>query len=57
MDVEPNVVIDRDTLDEKISDTLKRDMTMILHKIEYVLRPRSVAESHKQLRNCCFYLI
>ncbi len=42
----------RDTLDEKISETLHRDMTMILHKIEYVLKPRSVAESHKQLRNC-----
>jgi hypothetical protein len=41
----------RDTLDEKISETLQRDMTMILHKIEYVLKPRSVAESHKQLKN------
>ena len=57
MDVEPDLVIDRDTLDEKISDTLKRDMTMIIHKIEYVLRPRSVAESHKQLRNCYYNLI
>lgn len=45
------------TLDEKISETLKRDFTMILHKIEYVLKPRFVAESHKQLRNCIDYII
>ncbi len=41
----------RDTLDEKISETLHRDLTMILHKIEYVLKPRSVADSSKQLKN------
>ncbi len=44
-------------MDEKISETLQRDMTMILHKIEYVLKPRSVAESHKQLRNCMIFIM
>ncbi len=44
--------INLDTLDEPILETLKRDFIKIVHKIEYVLIPRTTAKETKQLRNC-----
>lgn len=41
-----------DTLDESISETLS-----MLHKLEYVLVPRTHANENKKLRNCIIYLI
>jgi hypothetical protein len=43
-----------DTLDEPIIDTLKRDLFIILNKIQYVMKPRTTASENKQLRNCKF---
>jgi hypothetical protein len=44
--------LELDTLDEPIVDTLKRDLVRMVHKLEYVLIPRTIANQNKQLRNC-----
>jgi hypothetical protein len=41
-----------DTLDEPISETLKRDFVSMFHKLQYVLLPRPSASDNKNLRNC-----
>ena len=41
-----------DTLDESVTDTLKRDFVRMINKLEYVLIPRTIAAESKQLRNC-----
>jgi hypothetical protein len=51
-EIEGTSKLDRDTLDEPIIETLKRDLIKIVHKIEYVLIPRTTANEKKQLRNC-----
>jgi hypothetical protein len=40
-----------ETLDEPVSQTLKRDLLRILHKLEYVLIPRFNADKSKDLQN------
>ena len=39
------------TLDETISETLLRDLKVILHKIKYVLLPQFAKEKTKEIRN------
>lgn len=40
-----------DTLDESIADTLKRDLSRICHKCQYVLIPRFKVDKKKELQN------
>ena len=39
------------TLDEKISETILRDLKIILHKIKYVLLPQFIKDKNKEIRN------
>lgn len=54
-DIENNLnssAVDLDTLDESISETLKRDFTMIYQKLLFVLIPKNSAGKAKSLRSC-----
>ena len=39
------------TLDEKISETILRDLKVILYKIKYVLLPQFIKDKNKEIRN------
>jgi len=54
VNVEPkeSKVSEFDTLDEPISQTLKRDVINMYNKLQYVLIPRTSADQNKNLRNC-----